>query len=104
MRAEVLLQFDLRRHLRAKPLEHLDVRVAEAVDGLALVPHHTQVVVPERRDDPELQLVRVLELIDHDHAEVLAVPLRDLRVRAEKPHRPLLQIVEVQRRALAFEL
>ena len=56
----------------------LDVRVAEAVDRLELVADQEEAGIraAELLDQPELQAVRVLELVHHQVVELLAVPAR----------------------------
>ena len=61
--------------------EDLDVGVAEAVDRLQLVADRERVVARQELEQLELQRVRVLELVDHDALEALAVAGGDARRR-----------------------
>ena len=84
----------------------LDVGVAEGVDRLELVADQEQprVRAPERLDQRELQGVGVLELVDHQVAELLAVALAEPLVAAQQRHGLELEVLEVQRRALGLQL
>ena len=55
----------------------LDVRVAEAVDRLELVADEEQARIRAAQllDQPQLEAVRVLELVDHEVGELLAVAI-----------------------------
>jgi hypothetical protein len=83
-RAVVLRQ---REHARARiaPLaEHLDVRVAEAVDRLELVADEEELLAAHELDELALQAVGVLELVDHDRAEAPAHAVPKRLVPAEQ--------------------
>ena len=73
----------------------------EAVDGLELVPHREdlgEVGMCHEVDQLALQAVRVLELVDHDHAKAQLRRLADLGVVTEQVARGELEILEVDRR------
>ncbi len=59
--------------LAPAPPEHLQVGVPEAVDGLELVADHEQprLGAAQRVDQPQLDAVRVLELVHHQVLEAL---------------------------------
>ena len=80
--------------------------MAEAVDGLELVPDEEDValarLVGEEIDQVALEAIGVLELVDHDRLEAQRLPLADLRVVAEKRPRSELEILEVERRLAAL--
>ena len=81
--------------------EHLDVRVAEPVDRLELVPDVEHGLLAwaggQEVDQLALQSVRVLELVDHDRPESQLLPLADRGFVAEQVTRAQLQILEVER-------
>ena len=81
--------------------EDAHVRVPEAVDRLELVPDREQVVALERLENPELDRVRVLELVDHDQAEALGPLVAGLLV-GEQVAGAQLEVLEVDRRALGL--
>ena len=91
------------RERRAVGAEEVDVGVAKAVDRLLLVSHDEQVVAVQRTEQRELALVGVLELVDHDAVEALGVGAPQRRLGVEQVAREELEVVEVQRRALALE-
>ncbi len=86
---------------RGAAAEDVHVRVAEAVDRLELVADREQVVALERLEDPELDRVRVLELVDHDQREPLR-PARAGRRIVEQVAGAQLEVVEVDRRPLGL--
>ena len=91
----------LGRQRRRAVAEDRHVRVTEAVDRLELVADREQVVALERPQDPELDRVRVLELVDHDQLEALRPALPRLRV-GQQALRAQLEVVEVDRRPLGL--
>ena len=58
----------------------------------------------EQLDQPQLDRVRVLELVDHHVGEPLAPGLGERRARLEQLERAQLEVLEVERRALLLEL
>ena len=75
--------------------EHVHVGAAEPVDALLRVAHRAHVGEARLRqsaDDGDLQLVGILELIDHDDPEALAVARRELGVLGEGVQAPTQQI------------
>ena len=88
--------------LAAKDLE---VRVAEAVDRLVLVADHEHpgLGAAQHLDQPELDPVGVLELVDHDLVEALAPDPGERRRCAQEVERAQLEVGEVERRALLLE-
>ena len=81
--------------------EHRHVGVPEAVDRLELVADEEQLLRgagAEQIDQSCLQLVRVLELVDHDRAESQLLELPDRLIRFDQLHRAKLQVFEVERR------
>ncbi len=97
--------------LRARPAaagrcvvaaEDLDVRVAEAVDRLALVADAEEVVAREQLQQLVLERVGVLELV-HEHVrEALAVARAQRPVGAQQVAREQLEVLEVEPRAAAL--
>ena len=86
-------------HLGAAVLEHAHVGAAEAIDGLLGVTHRGEVAGPgagEPLDHADLLPVGVLELVDHDEAELRRVLVGELGVLAEGPGEQLEQIVVVE--------
>lgn len=92
-------------HRGAATAEDLDVCPAEAVDRLLCVAHRAQARAVAGKQAHELDLagVGVLELVDHDQAELLGVERGERRVGLQglkaEPH----QIVVVQVGALGLE-
>ena len=68
----------------------------EAVDGLVIVTHHTQVVPGQLLDQLELGIVGVLELVDQDVGEPFAVAAEDGRPFVKEPHGLVDHIIEVE--------
>ncbi len=68
----------------------------EAVDGLVIVTHHTQVVPGQLLDQLELGVVGVLELVDQDVGEPFAVAAEDGRAFVKEPHGLVDHIIEVE--------
>ena len=104
-RAVVLLQPD---HMRArerllKAEDVPDVRSAEFVDGLVIVPDHAEISVLFRQKfhQAELDCIGILVFIHHDIAETLLIVIQDVRGRAEQLHRLHKKIVEIQRVVLS---
>ena len=100
-RAIVLLQLDDPRIAEA-PVEAeniLDGRPAELVNGLVIVTHHHQVMVPAGQNDRQLQLclVGILILVDADVAEFLLIVFPDVIARAEQAHCLHDDIIKVHR-------
>ena len=77
--------------------EHVQVGVAESVYRLELVSDQEDLGrrSAQRLDQLQLQAVRVLEFVDHQLGEALAVQVADLRL-GQQPHREQLQVFEVQ--------
>ena len=75
--------------------------MAESVDRLELVADEEQPRIgpPERADQAELQGVGVLELVDQQVAELLAVALAHPLVAGQKRYGLQLKILEVEGRA-----
>ena len=90
------------RQRRAARAEDLDVGVAKAVDRLLLVADHEEVVAVERLEQRDLAAVGVLELVDHDAVEALGVAAPQRRLGEQQVAGEELEVVEVQRRALAL--
>jgi len=88
--------------LRAPALEQVDVRVPEAVDRLLGVADREQVRGREQLDQLELDLVGVLELVDHDPGEPRPVALAQLATGAQELAALELEILEVKARDLAL--
>ena len=90
------------QRLRPRPplAEDLHVRVAEAVDGLELVPDEEPLGVRpgQQIDELALESVGVLELVDHDRTEAQPLTLAQRLVVAEQVAGVQLQILEVERR------
>ena len=84
----------------------LDVRVPEPVDRLELVADQEEAGVRPAQllDQPQLQAVRVLELVDHQVVELLAVALPQGVGVGEELDRLQLEVLEVERRAVLLEL
>ena len=102
--AVVLLQFD---HARIRKMVFkiqnvIDVRAAEFVDRLVVIPHHTKVLILrcQKPDQFELRGIRVLILIHHDVAEFLLIVIKHLFVQLKKLHGEPDQIIKIQRVAL----
>ena len=85
--------------LRAPVAEHADVRVPEPVDRLELVADEEQLRgrTAQEVDELGLELVRVLELVDHDRPEPQRLLVANLRVVAEQVARRELEVLEVER-------
>ena len=77
----------------------LDGRPAELVNGLVIVTHHHQVMVPAGQNDCQLQLclVCILILIDADVAEFLLIVFPDVVARAEQAHCLHDDVIKVHR-------
>ncbi len=90
--------------LLAEGLEQLDVGVAEGVDRLLSVADREQVPARDVLDQLELDRVGVLQLVDHHPREPLPVALPQLAVAGQQVARHQLQVLEVDRRALALSL
>ncbi len=86
------------REPRPALAEDRHVGVPEAVDRLELVADREQVVALQRLEDVELEAVRVLELVDHDHREALRPRPPGVLVREQVAHAQL-EIREVDGRA-----
>ena len=105
MAAEVLVEaYDRTRPALGKePLpvaEDLHVCSTEAIDGLLGVAHRAQVAgiaAAQELYHAHLLGVRVLELVDHHEAELLAVQRGDLGVVAKRSQREREQVVVVER-------
>jgi hypothetical protein len=72
LRAAVVLlkqAFGAARKMLFEVLHVGQVCAPEAVDGLVIVSHHTEVVPGQLPDELELGIVRVLELVDQDMGE-----------------------------------
>ena len=75
--------------------EHVHVGTAEPVDALLRVAHRAHVGEARLRqggDNGDLQLVGILELVDHDDLEPLAVALGQLRMGRKRVQAPAQQI------------
>ena len=83
----------------AAPAEDLHVRVAEAVDALALVPHvhPLGVVAGDQLEDRVLQRVRVLELVDEQVPDAGLHGGPRIGVADEQIARAQLEVGEVER-------
>ena len=68
----------------------------EAVDGLVIVTHNTQVVPGQLLDELELGVVRVLELVDQDVGEPFAVAAEDGRPLVKEPHGLVDHVIKVE--------
>ena len=99
--AVVLLQLDHRRLGEvALELEDVaDVGMPEAIDGLEIVADDEQVAVllAEKLEEPVLDPVRVLVLVDEHPAEGAAVALANVLEQLQQVDRPHQQVVEVHR-------
>ena len=117
MAAEVLLELrlqllflQLRKGLRQIiPVlrERPHIRTAEPVDALLRIPHHAHVRQLGLRDQLQylyLDLVRVLELIHHDEAELRPVALRHLRVLLQRSQRHAQKVIVVHHADCALQL
>jgi hypothetical protein len=82
--------------------EDLDVGMAEGVDRLQLVTHGAGVVARHQLEQLELQGVRVLELVDHDALEALAVTGSDAGLAGQQVAGQQLEVVEVDAAASAL--
>lgn len=73
------------------------IRPSPAVDALVVVADDGEIAVHarERMDQPELRVVRVLELVDEDVAEAAAHLLAELVVLLERQHEPVDEVTEV---------
>ena len=78
--------------------EDLDVGVAEAVDRLELVADRAALSRSTSSSSSSCSGVRVLELVDHDALEALAVAGGDARLAGEQVAREQLEVVEVDAR------
>ncbi len=85
--------------LLRRGLEDLDLRITEPVDRLLLVADDTELAerkaIEQAIDDPVLQLVGILELVDHDMGESPLHPLERFG-GIESFEQTELQILEVQ--------
>jgi hypothetical protein len=90
------------RGRRASFAERRDIRMAEAVDRLELVPdvEHLRVgaIADDEVDDLALEAIRVLELVDHDDAKALLLGRADRGVVAQQTTGGELQVLEVEHR------
>ncbi len=96
----------MRRRL-APVAEHRHVGVPEAVDRLELVADEEQLLRgagAQKIDQPRLQLVRVLELVDHDRAKPQLLELPDRLIRLDQLDRAKLQVLEVECRLAVLRL
>ena len=77
----------------------LEVRTTEGIDALVVIADDTEipVLLRERMHETELNIVRILVLVDHDVAEALLIVLKHLRLRLEQLHGLQQKIVEVER-------
>ena len=82
--------------------EHADVRVAKAVDRLALVPDPKQVVALELSEQLVLERIGVLELVDEHVGESLGVLEAQALVGREQVARDQLEVLEVEPRPRAL--
>ena len=82
--------------------EDLHVGMAEGVDRLQLVAHRAGVLARHQLEQLELQGVRVLELVDHDALEALAVAGGDAGLAGQQVAREQLEVVEVDSAAGAL--
>ena len=85
---------------RVLELENVaDVRPAEPVDRLRVVPDHHQVAVlpGQQLQPPVLGMVGVLILVDHHMPEAVGVALPDLGEQLEHVDRADQQVIEVHR-------
>ncbi len=75
----------------------VEIGAAPPVDPLVLVAHRGEVAARghERGDQPQLGVVRVLELVDQQVLGAAPHPGGDLRVRVEEPDREREHVVEV---------
>ena len=87
---------------RATRAEDLHVGMAEGVDRLQLVTDRAGVVARHQLEQLELQGVRVLELVDHDALEALAVAGGDPGLAGQQVARQQLEVVEVDAAASAL--
>ncbi len=76
--------------------------MAEGVDRLQLVAHRAGVVARHQLEQLELQGVGVLELVDHDALEALAIAGGDAGLADEQVAREQLEVVEVDAAASAL--
>ncbi len=85
--------------------EALEVGAAEGVDRLELVADREQPALrsAQRRDQPDLQRARVLELVDEQMVEALALGPGDGVGAGEQLEAEQLQVVEVDSRALGLD-
>jgi hypothetical protein len=74
--------------------------VPEPVDGLELVADREQVVALERFENVELQAIRVLELVHHDHCEALRPAFAQRVMAAQKVADAELEVLEIHGRAV----
>ena len=86
---------------------HRDVGTAETVDGLLRIADDAQTLAGlprELRDHIDLQLIGVLELVDHDHLEPVGIAPRDLGAVPQRPCRERQQIGIVEHPGFALAL
>ena len=76
----------------------LDVGPPEPVDGLVVVTHHAEVLVPPRQEAGQqiLQVVGVLIFVHQHVAELVLVVVQHLRLPLEQRHRVVDDVVKVQ--------
>ena len=100
-RAEAVVQPDDRPCLGAPPAEHLDIRVAEAVDALPLVADVAALGIRtgDQLQDRVLQRVGVLELVDEQVPDTVLHRRSCVGIADEEIARAQLEICEVERRA-----
>ena len=103
-RAIVLLELD---HARAREAlleaqDVLEVRATECIDALVVITDDAEipVLLRERMHETELDIVRILVLVDHDVAEALLIVLKHLRLRVKQLHGLQQEIIEVERLVL----
>ena len=87
------------------PVVDRDVRPADTVDAQLRIANRAQaleVLARHALDYVHLQLIGVLELVDHDQPEAVSVLGSDFRVLAEHARRHREQVVVVEHARLAL--
>ena len=87
------------------PIVDRDVRPAETVDALLRIANRAQaleVLARHALDHVHLQLIGVLELVDHDQLEAVSVFGSDFGVLAEHARRHREQVIVVEHARLAL--